>query len=1254
MKKRLKFWLFVMIILATTFTLKNNLSFVNADTTTVKDFYFSDTSGKNLSEGGVIDMTTAEKSIYVTTEKGMLGTDIVEWTSSNEEIAAVESTGSNTATIKRKGPGYARITCRITRGNVYFSISILAYTEIEVKVEKDSISDKFTPLVPVRNNDEKGIVLDYCPDASYVFPGGSQFPSSQEIILQYTVNPEIVKNELLTWKSNEDTVAKVTKSGVVNATGAGYTTVDVKTNTMDGKHPDSETIRVFVNPLVNTNIWGASGADEWVSQATITGSSDFYIQTNALRATNLDWQVTDLAGNALPQDSEQIQWTPSGNSGSFHIQNAKVGVYKVKAFIPGLNENSLNVKYLDLTVVIPFSAPDSITMNVTDTYNLLENLNMGEKFVSIKSSNNNIVGVNSVTGVLTAKATGTAEITLMYRQYEGGKLVEKECKIQVKVIDALALNLSDATIYVGGTVKLEATVTDVTAQLKWSSSNDAIATVEDGEVVGVSAGECKITVTTKINGVVKTASCNIMVVAAVTNIKIDPAEVSFNIGEYKTLTATIAPESLNTMELKWISSNEKVVRIAETGKKYATIQAVGGGTAVITAINKNNVVVGFCDVTVKQPVTSITLSDTNVTISLSKSNFQLRATVLPKNATDQDVKYSSTNTSVARVDDTGKVTLVSAGTTSIIVTSVDSPSISAICNVTVTMPVSGITIDNTTLDMLVGETRKITYTLAPANATNKNVTFKSSDPSVCSVTNTGNVNAIKSGTAIISVTTEDGLFSKSCTVTVRQFATGITLDVSDLTLNVKERYTLKPVTTPANTTDQFTYSSSNTKVATVNASGKITGVSAGTAIVIVSTANGKTAFCNVTVKQQATGIKLNYSKKTVVVTNSFTLKATVLPENATNQGVTYSSSNTKVATVSSKGKVTGKKGGTAIITVKSKDGGFTELCVVTVKELVTSISVKSSYYVKKGNTYTIVPKVKTNSATNTKLKWSSSNTKVLTVDQKGKVKAKAYGKATITIRATDGSGAKATCTVRVIRPVTSVSLNYNVLTMVEGSKKTLKAKVNPSNASVKGLKWSSSDESIAMVNSKGKIVAISEGKVTITATSTDGTKKKAKCIVNVIKKVGATSITVADQSVVMITGESRTVQTVMSPANTTDGAKWSSDNTAVATVNQKTGRIVAKAIGTATITVMTDSGKTAKITIQVVGLNKTSLTLEQYSTYTLWVDGNKSNAKWDVQNPAVATVENGLVTARATGTTNIIATVNGRRLYCKLKVVKIK
>jgi uncharacterized protein YjdB len=141
----------------------------------------------------------------------------------------------------------------------------------------------------------------------------------------------------------------------------------------------------------------------------------------------------------------------------------------------------------------------------------------------------------------------------------------------------------------------------------------------------------------------------------------------------------------------------------------------------------------------------------------------------------------------------------------------------------------------------------------------------------------------------------------------------------------------------------------------------------------------------------------------------------------------------------------------------------------------------------------------------------------------------------------------------------------------------------------------------------------------------------------------------------MVAGEEKVVQLVLIPATSTDSYTWSTDNPAVASVDKKSGKIRAKATGTAYVTVMTDSGKTATVEVTVIGLNMTNLTLEQYTTYPypLEVEGATTTVKWSIDNPAIAVVTNGYVSSRAVGTATITAIVNGRKLTCKLKVVKI-
>ena len=139
----------------------------------------------------------------------------------------------------------------------------------------------------------------------------------------------------------------------------------------------------------------------------------------------------------------------------------------------------------------------------------------------------------------------------------------------------------------------------------------------------------------------------------------------------------------------------------------------------------------------------------------------------------------------------------------------------------------------------------------------------------------------------------------------------------------------------------------------------------------------------------------------------------------------------------------------------------------------------------------------------------------------------------------------------------------------------------------------------------------------------------------------------------MTPGESATLQKVINPTNSTDRFTWETDNKTVASVDKSTGRVTAHKPGTANIIVITESGKTATTEVTVVGLNTTSLELEQYSRYTLSVIGVNSGIVWDVDDPGIATVRNGVVESRKVGTTTITANINGKILRCRIKVTPI-
>lgn len=257
-------------------------------------------------------------------------------------------------------------------------------------------------------------------------------------------------------------------------------------------------------------------------------------------------------------------------------------------------------------------------------------------------------------------------------------------------------------------------------------------------------------------------------------------------------------------------------------------------------------------------------------------------------------------------------------------------------------------------------------------------------------------------------------------------------------------------------------------------------------------------------------VKVVKSSVSVAVGGTATIKASVSPSNASKKTLKYTSSNKSVATVSSKGKITGKKAGTATITVSATDGSKkTAKVKVTVKNVkVKSLSVKAAKTsVTVGKTTTVkVSKVTPANATNKAVKWTSSNTKVATVSSTGKVTAKKIGTVTITATAKDGSKKKASVKIKVV-PVYVKSLKITASKKDLDIGETVTAKVskyNPSNATVKAVKWTSSNPEVATVSSAGKIKAVSAGMTTITAMSKDG--KKAKDSFVVIVKAGTEAV----------------------------------------------------------------------------------------------------------------------------------------------------
>lgn len=322
---------------------------------------------------------------------------------------------------------------------------------------------------------------------------------------------------------------------------------------------------------------------------------------------------------------------------------------------------------------------------------------------------------------------------------------------------------------------------------------------------------------------------------------------------------------------------------------------------------------------------SILLNKSSLSLVVNHTQ-QLVATVMPSTAIDKSVSWTSSNPEVATVDVKGNVKAIKAGSTTITATAKGATSIKKSINVIVTKIVpTSLKLGKSTLNISNNQTVKVTATVAPANAADKTVVWKSSNTKVATVDSKGNIKGLVNGSAIITATAKDNVkvFKK---VAVKVSAKTLKLNKKSLSITAGKTETLKATVTPSDSTDKtVTWKSSNTKIAKVDSKGKVTGLAKGTVTIIATVKSAKEVKIKVTVTPpvMAKSVKINKTSATLAKGKTLTLAATVSPSNTTNKTVRWKSSNTKIAKVDSKGKVTAVGAGTAKITATTTNGKTT-------------------------------------------------------------------------------------------------------------------------------------------------------------------------------------------------------------------------------------------------------------------------------------------------------------------------------------------
>jgi uncharacterized protein YjdB len=675
-------------------------------------------------------------------------------------------------------------------------------------------------------------------------------------------------------------------------------------------------------------------------------------------------------------------------------------------------------------------------------------------------------------------------------------------------VAAIVINPQSPTLALNASLPLQVQVQDASgaviagAPVTWSVRDPNIVSVsETGVVTALALGTTEVAATSRGVSAIATITVQRTPVATVV---VTPDKVDAVVGSKTPLTAIALDAGQNTLAgrgMVWTTSNAGVATVDGTG----VVTGVGPGSATITATSEGKSDASSITISVGA-IASVAVTPNPVNMVAGQKT-QLASTARDGSGTivtGKPVIWSSSNTAVANVSSSGEVTAVSGGNATI---SATVEGVVGSTSVTVAKaPVGSVDVNPKTATITTGGQAVLTATVRDVNSdvvTDRAVAWTSSSPAVATVIN-GTVTGVVPGTSTITATSEGK--SSSATITVTLVPVGsVSVSPTSLALTTGQTGTLSATVTDANgapITRPVNWSSSNTGVATVTSAGVVTAVAAGSATVTATEPNSnKSGSAAVTVTAppvtppQVAAVAVTPSTVALTVGQGTTLSAAVTDAGGNaipGATVTWSSSNTGVASVSSTGAVTTSAVGTATITATEPGSNKSGTSTITVGAVpVATVAVSpGTASVTVGNATTLSATVTdANGAVvpNASVAWSSNNTTVADVSG-GTVTAKAVGTATITA-SSGGQSGTATITVTAAPtptpgPAATVTVTPSVASVQRNRTLQLTASAVDANGlpiTGRAFTWSSSDSSDASVSSTGLVSGKKIGVVTITA-----------------------------------------------------------------------------------------------------------------------------------------------------------------------------
>lgn len=503
-------------------------------------------------------------------------------------------------------------------------------------------------------------------------------------------------------------------------------------------------------------------------------------------------------------------------------------------------------------------------------------------------------------------------------------------------------------------------------------------------------------------------------------------------------------------------------------------------------------------------VKKITVSAPTTYVDLSGSKtLQLKATCDPEDAI-ADVTWSTSSSKIATVDASGLVTARKTGKVTITATAKDGSKVKGRITLRVVSGVTGLTIEGAS-SVAAGKSITLKAVMMPADATEKGVVWSvDCDKSIASISQSGKLTTKKvSGITTITVTAvskQNSAIRATHTVTIRPVTTGLAISAPRLTIDLASptlQLTAKCI--PEDASQQVAWSTSNKRIATVDANGLVTAKKVGKVTITAKATDGSGRSAKITLTVgSAVGTLEIRGASAVAQGKTITLNAVITPATATNQKVIWSVDCGKdIATIDRHGRLKAGMGFTAPVTitvtaVSAENSAITATRTVQILPPVTTVAISAprNYIDVDGEDKTlqltarVLPEDAAQSVT-----WSTSNKRVATVDANGVVRGLKAGTATITVRTTDGSNKRASLRVTVGIPATGVVITGNRIVRA-GATLRLMATVQPANATVKRVTWAvNCPASVATISGDGKLRVSANAEtqiILVTATVNDG------------------------------------------------------------------------------------------------------------------------------------------------------------------------